>query len=608
VLVIAAPTGTGKSTAMAKRVAEIGSTCWLTNRHEDVISAALAIEMHGGSVGRVVPLDGEQDGERNCLHPHVIEQWQAKGYSYRAGFCRPHKCCEREANPNLCPFLKSMDELKEADTIVVTKALALRDGFFSRMGNPNRETVVLDEDPIGLLRPLVRISRDDLRAYLDLIGRIEHYFEKEGNQAAKAEAAHSRRIADWCWHQISQQPPNGDPSAVPVPDGLKRSRPVLSQSKRSRRSGRRDLNQVFFQLMRKDPVTTVRNVARDLRELLSRSAGQVLYATSTEVFFHVKVKIPRTKRVFVLDATASPELLQPVFAPRPVRVVCDERVEPAGRVIQLMDFNGPRSYLNKLPNKLTKIIDAIGDLHHRGAIVLISHKSCVEKLKESSRHRERIVVAHFGAVRGRNDLEPGPDRPVACHIVVGSPKTTEADRRQLALAVYGKAIMPFPQLQTIRRAVVGTLPYELVQQEGQECIWEVRLKGYADPRMQAVYQNTVTAELTHAADRARVLIHKTATVYLVTNESCPKLWFSEKCLANDLLNLSGNRRSDFETAYKKYESEARELLDGGRLIGNADVCRGLNRKPGWGKRYWHQFMETNGDAVVGEKKVRWKDA
>ena len=40
--------------------------------------------------------------------------------------------------------------------------------------------------------------------------------------------------------------------------------------------------------------------------------------------------------------------------------------------------------------------------------------------------------------------------------------------------------------------------------------------------MQAVYEHTVTAELTQAADRARVLIHPASTVYLLTNEPCPR--------------------------------------------------------------------------------------
>ena len=67
------------------------------------------------------------------------------------------------------------------------------------------------------------------------------------------------------------------------------------------------------------------------------------------------------------------------------------------------------------------------------------------------------------------------------------------------------------------------------------------MKGYTDPRMQAIYDHTVTAELTHAADRARVLIHRGATVYVVTNEPCPKLWFAELCFAGDFLDLSSGR-------------------------------------------------------------------
>src|SRR5262249_10577636 len=149
------------------------------------------------------------------------------------------------------------------------------------------------------------------------------------------------------------------------------------------------------------------------------------------------------KRVFVLDATGNADLLRPVFSPRAVQVLCDDLVQPAGRIVQFMDFNGPRSYLNKIPRKLVRIIGALGDLHPTGKIVLVSHRSCVKALAKASRHAARIRTAYFGALRGRNDLEPSPTNRIACHIVAGSPKTTEEARRQLALAVYGKSALPF---------------------------------------------------------------------------------------------------------------------------------------------------------------------
>ena len=77
---IASPTGTGKSTAAAKAVSRVGSTCWLGDRHEDVNAIAEAIENCGGQVGRVLPLKGVTDGVPNCLYPAVIECWQQKGY------------------------------------------------------------------------------------------------------------------------------------------------------------------------------------------------------------------------------------------------------------------------------------------------------------------------------------------------------------------------------------------------------------------------------------------------------------------------------------------------------------------------------------------------
>ena len=105
-----------------------------------------------------------------------------------------------------------------------------------------------------------------------------------------------------------------------------------------------------------------------------------------------------------------------------------------------------------------------------------------------------------------------------------------------------------------------------------------------------------------------MLVHKGATVYLVTNEPCPGLWFAEMCYAADLLDLSGGRRrADYEENYSAYCQKAQALLDAGQTIGNADVCRELGHKATWGHRYWGAFLRDFGDALEGERKVRWKD-
>jgi hypothetical protein len=607
---ILAPTGTGKTTAAAKHVARTGSTVWLTDRNEDVDDAAGAIEAAGGSVGRVLWLWGKRDGKPNCLHPDIIERWQEAGYSYRAGFCK--MACELGGDPGGCPYLASIDGLQHASNIVVTKARAQKSGFFHRFGNKKRKTVILDEDAIGLLRPLVEITREDLAHYLRTLEDLEKDFREVGERAAIQQIGDSRRIADWCWRQIAAQGPCDQPKAADVPASLRPSKAVLDSTEAARKQGRKELRAAFYRLMRQDPEGTVRNVYRDLGDLIGRAAGKVAFATHQKLFFHLRLSVPRKKRVVVLDATANPDLLQPLFKPRPVEVLCDERVKPSGRVIQFMDANGPRSYLNKIPKKLVGIIDGLGDLHPDGTIVLISHKSCVEALASASKHTARIKTAYFGALRGRNDLEPGVDRKgklrhIACHIVAGSPKTTEEGRQQLALAVYGRSVLPFADLATVRVPVLGLVPEELAEHNDQARVWDVRIKGYGDPRMQAVYEHTVTAELTQAADRARVLIHPQAIVYLVTNEPCPRLWFAEMCYAGDLLDLLGRPRSDFEANYETYERKALELLNAGAWVCNADVCRALGKEDrGAGWRYWKAFRDHYGDALEGDRKVRWK--
>ncbi|MGH7171501.1 MAG: hypothetical protein ACRELG_14595, partial [Gemmataceae bacterium] len=558
---IAAPTGVGKSEAAARHVAEVNNAIVLADRHESIEQFTATVEKYGGSVGRVLPLDGQINGVPNCLHPDIIGVWQMKGYSYRAGFCPQGQCCERQANPDECPFLASIDALEEAPTIAATKALAKSPQFFAQYGNPRRETVIIDEDPIGMLRPLVEINRPDLTHYLKAIKRIVAFFRQKSIAEAEVVACHYEKAGSWIWDTIQKQDANAALLAVDIPSLVTRVKSSLP--KKALAQGKQMLDKLFRKLMRRDPLGTVRNVTRDLTDL-KRAAGKVIFANSEKVIFHVQTRIPRGKCVFILDATANADLLRPLFPGSEIEVLCGERVRPAGRVIQFMDFNGPRSYLNKHPKKLTRIIDAIGDLYPTGTIVLISHASCVEELKKASRHAGRIRTAYYGALRGRNDLEDSRDNPIACHIVAGSPKTTDEDRQQLALAVYGRTILPFPELEDVRCPVIGRLPSELIEDDGDgdtQQLWEVKLKGYRDPRMQAVYDHTVTAELTHAADRARVLTHRNAAVFLVTSEPCPRLWFAEKCYAGDLLDLSGAKRSDFQQNYAAYEAKSIELLD-----------------------------------------------
>lgn len=603
---IAAPTGSGKTTAAAQFIVGQVPALWLTDRHEDVDAAADAIERAGGTVAKPLPLNGGRDGVPNCLHAGTIEWWQVKGYSYVPGFCCHHNkegrpLCKREGDPEQCPYLASLDDLNSAPILVTTKAFARKPTFFEDKPHNRRKTIVLDEDPIGLLRPAIEATREELECYLKTCEHMRAIFYKKDEPDAFNEAKRTEAVARWCWDQINRQEPGAQPQPVEVPPQLGANNGDAALAK----SGRGQVRSVLAWMMRKDPAGTVRNLHRDLDYMLGHAAARTVFVTSKCILFHLEVNIPAGRKIVVLDATANAELLRPIFAPRHIRIACDEPVRPAGRIIQFVDFNGPRSYLNKIPDKVVRILDAIGDHHPSGTIVLISHASCEKQLAKASRHNARIRTAHFGAVRGRNDLEPGPKNPIVCHVVIGSPKTTEEDRRQLALAVFGKAILPFSDLEDVRRAVRARLPHEVADGE-EAAIWEVKLKGYKDPRMQAVYAHSVTAELTHAADRARILIHRSACVYLVTNEPCPRLFpFVEMCHANECFDLSKNR-AHFDRAYASYKAKVIELLDAGEWVGNADVCRALHQTNSWGWRYWRQFRQESEDALEGDRKVRWR--
>jgi hypothetical protein len=72
------------------------------------------------------------------------------------------------------------------------------------------------------------------------------------------------------------------------------------------------------------------------------------------------------------------------------------------------------------------------------------------------------------------------------------------------------------------------------------------------------------------------------------------------------VDLTPVPRKDFQDNYQAYAAKARELLDASKMITNADVCRAMGKKNGWGHRYWRRFLAELGDALEGERKVRWK--
>jgi hypothetical protein len=78
------------------------------------------------------------------------------------------------------------------------------------------------------------------------------------------------------------------------------------------------------------------------------------------------------------------------------------------------------------------------------------------------------------------------------------------------------------------------------------------------------------------------------------------------CFPDDYLNLTEERREDFERNFATYEKKTLELLNGSKPIGNADVCRALEKKPTWGHRYWRAFLRRHSDSIEGERKITWK--
>src|SRR5262249_47493483 len=150
--------------------------------------------------------------------------------------------------------------------ICTTKAYARHPEFFSSAsnGNSQRAHIILDEDPIGLLRPPICITRDDLLGYMRLLEDLIKHFEEHGNAGSLAEAQRSRRLAQWAWEQIGARPAESPPAAVRVPPELRPTKTALRQTKEQRQEARQELAHALHRQMRKDPAGMVRNVYRDL--------------------------------------------------------------------------------------------------------------------------------------------------------------------------------------------------------------------------------------------------------------------------------------------------------------------------------------------------------
>ena len=107
------------------------------------------------------------------------------------------------------------------------------------------------------------------------------------------------------------------------------------------------LDQSFLQTDADDPTAPSATSSATCSTWCLRGPGSVVFVDFASAVFHTARHYSEDERVILLDATADPQLIGPLFEPRLIEALGNDRVRPAGRIIQLMDFNGPRSYLNQ---------------------------------------------------------------------------------------------------------------------------------------------------------------------------------------------------------------------------------------------------------------------
>lgn len=236
-------------------------------------------------------------------------------------------------------------------------------------------------------------------------------------------------------------------------------------------------------------------------------------------------KIAAETPVLLIDASADLEINRRIWGERledaGIRIERHARVTQLTRKLfsrsRLLGYSGHGEAEADVAKRTAEAVQAqqqvaafVAEAAHRagGPALLVSYKKAEEPFSQLLAGKP-VAVAHFGAVRGRNDW-----KDCAAVIVVGREQPRPHAVEALARALYAKDPEPFvvlgdyvDQMRPLRLAD-GKAHYEVV-------------KVHPDPRCQRVLEQLREREIEQAVDRAR-LIHNPApkSVFLLTNIPC----------------------------------------------------------------------------------------
>ena len=293
--------------------------------------------------------------------------------------------------------------------------------------------------------------------------------------------------------------------------------------------------------------------AEDGHVFLERIKGDKDEPDKVFVRFRRRHPLPIDREVFLLDATADPDLIRAILPGWDVHVWECLPVNQRGRVIQIMDWDVSRGRIRREverhqphnPGQLVQALDHI--LRTHGPMPVISFKKVTSDptlemdILGLLEHRDRITIRHNYPCRGHSFSDDAL-------LILGTPYPDQLAYHELAHAIWGVDGLPASRYE--RR-------YE--DHEG----WSIGMMGYEEDHLRLLRDHFVSAELAQSVGRVRPLAND-CTVFVVTNAPIP-IWQVERVNADDLFDMLKPLRRD---AADRLEAFA-EALDGGEQPGGS---------------------------------------
>lgn len=222
--------------------------------------------------------------------------------------------------------------------------------------------------------------------------------------------------------------------------------------------------------------------------------------------------VPKGTPVIVLDPDMPAEILEVIFN-RPVRTWNAPKVETETEIVQVLDGRyGHHTLLHPHTGEETSSADRLRMIalalakENPEDVLLVTWKEYADEFRKAQEKGEipmELAIEHYGALEGINEYS---DRNTV--VLMGAPQAAPLDIIEIALALYPREELDLSL--TERWLKFG---YEDVNGSG----YEVKIKDFADARLQRITELTRECELVQCARRIRETLSPGKRIYLLTH-------------------------------------------------------------------------------------------